>query len=72
MILLQMLRAEIRVWHGLDHPNIVKLLGTCKGFSPYSSMILPWFANGSLSSFLQKHKSLIYGERLRLVSPILL
>ncbi|KAL5508382.1 hypothetical protein ACEPAH_6001 [Sanghuangporus vaninii] len=66
----KMLRAEIRVWHGLDHPNIVKLLGTCKGFSPYSSMILPWFANGSLSSFLHKHKSLIYGERLRLIREV--
>ncbi|KAL5527259.1 hypothetical protein ACEPAG_6050 [Sanghuangporus baumii] len=66
----KMLRAEIRVWHGLDHPNIVKLLGTCKGFSPYSSMILPWFANGSLSSFLHKHKSLIYEERLRLIREV--
>ncbi|KAL5530598.1 hypothetical protein ACEPAF_6856 [Sanghuangporus sanghuang] len=66
----KMLRAEIRVWHGLDHPNIVRLLGTCKGFSPYSSMILPWFANGSLSSFLHKHKSLIYGERLRLIREV--
>ncbi|THG93546.1 hypothetical protein EW145_g8351 [Phellinidium pouzarii] len=66
----KMLRAGIRIWHALDHPNIVKLLGTCRGFSPYASMILPWFANGSLPSFLQKHKSLIYSERLRIIREV--
>ncbi|KAH8113353.1 kinase-like domain-containing protein, partial [Phellopilus nigrolimitatus] len=66
----KMLRAEIRIWHALDHPNIIKLLGTSRGFSPYTSMILPWLANGSLPSFLKRHKSLIYPERLRLAREV--
>jgi len=66
----KLLKAEVGIWHELNHPNIVKLLGTCSGFGPYVSMCCPWYANGNLPSFLQKHKSLVYTERLRLIREI--
>ncbi|KLO11251.1 kinase-like protein [Schizopora paradoxa] len=33
-------------------------------------MICPWYANGSLTSFLSRYKSLVYKERLRLIREI--
>ena len=63
----QLIKAEVGIWHELDHINVVKLLGTCGNFGPQVSMVLPWYANGNLHGFLQKHKSLVYSERLRLV-----
>ncbi|KLO12803.1 kinase-like protein [Schizopora paradoxa] len=66
----KLLKTEVGIWHELNHPNVVKLLGTCNGFGPYASMVCPWYANGNLPCFIQKHKSLIYSERLRLIREI--
>ncbi|TDL29261.1 kinase-like protein [Rickenella mellea] len=64
------LLSEIRVWSTLDHSNVVKMHGICDGFGPYMSIICPWYSNGTISNFLQKYKSIIYEERLRLIREV--
>jgi hypothetical protein len=48
--------------------NISPLLGIATGFSPSISMVSPWYENGSLAAYLQKHEGITMFDRLRLVS----
>ncbi|KAG2073456.1 kinase-like protein, partial [Suillus decipiens] len=61
---------ELGTWKRLVHPNILPLLGIARGFSPYISMVSPWYENGSLAAYLRKHEGIILSERLRLLSHV--
>ena len=39
------------------HPNVMKLIGVCidMGESPY--IVMPYMTNGSLQSYLKKHRA---------------
>ncbi|KAG8917266.1 hypothetical protein FRC02_003208, partial [Tulasnella sp. 418] len=48
----QQLRCEVNIWSRLTHPNVVPLLGVSTLFDELPSLISPWYANGSLTSYL--------------------
>ncbi|KDR84188.1 hypothetical protein GALMADRAFT_236893 [Galerina marginata CBS 339.88] len=50
------LRREIRMWCGLQHSNIVQLLGTTTDFGPYTAMVCPWMKEGNLNHYLNHRK----------------
>ncbi|KAF8840484.1 kinase-like protein [Paxillus ammoniavirescens] len=64
------LRRELKVWDRLQHDNIVQLLGVVSGFGPLSSMVCPWFSNGSLSSYLSNHEAMDLSGRQGLLLDI--
>ena len=39
-----------------DHPNVLKLTGVCLDFGPAPYIVMPYMANGSLLSYLQKER----------------
>lgn len=63
-------RRETVVWMKLDHPNIVKLLGTKTDESPHRStgMVSRWMANGNLGNFITS--SLPLAHRQQIVSKL--
>ncbi|KAG8947064.1 hypothetical protein FRC04_011244 [Tulasnella sp. 424] len=63
--LLQRLKQEARTWDGLDHPNIVPLIGWTEG--PDLSLISPWYERGNLHRHL---KNLSDAEKIRLLLGI--
>ncbi|KAJ6611956.1 kinase-like domain-containing protein, partial [Mycena sp. CBHHK59/15] len=50
------LRREVAVWHRLDHPNIVPLLGITYDFGSHISMVSPWLENGTLNDYLRSRE----------------
>ncbi|KAF9233674.1 kinase-like domain-containing protein, partial [Melanogaster broomeanus] len=62
------LRREIKVWHNLRHPNIVRLLGVTSGFGTVISTVSPWIPGGSLHTYLGGSPNLSASARFRLVS----
>ncbi|KAG0701590.1 kinase-like domain-containing protein [Suillus ampliporus] len=64
------LRRELGMWKRLGHTNIMPLLGITRGFSPYISMVSPWFENGSLTAYLRKYEGITLLDRLRLLEDI--
>ncbi|KAF9231304.1 kinase-like domain-containing protein [Melanogaster broomeanus] len=68
---MQRLRREIRVWLKLDHPNVLPLFGTITGFGQFPAMICPWFANGALTTYLERcNDKLTTEQRLLLIGDI--
>ena len=68
---LQRLRREIRVWSCLKHENVLPLLGVTSDFGPYTAMVCPWIATGSLYHFLGDNKeALTMSNRLKIVRPL--
>lgn len=66
---MQRLRRELRVWQRLRHENIIPLYGICKNFGYYTSMVCPWYENGSLRSYLDvQGAEMQFSHRLKLVS----
>ncbi|KAG8942029.1 hypothetical protein FRC03_003703 [Tulasnella sp. 419] len=51
--LLKKLLYEVNIWRPLKHPNIAPFLGVSTPHDEPPSLISPWFANGSLTSYLQ-------------------
>jgi len=47
------LSREIQVWDSLQHPNVLKLYGTCASFGPYLAMVSPWHPNGNVINYLR-------------------
>ncbi|KAF9230369.1 kinase-like domain-containing protein [Melanogaster broomeanus] len=64
------LRREIKVWHNLHHPNIVRLLGVTLGFGTVISTVSPWISGGPLHTYLAGHPELTDSARFRLVKGI--
>lgn len=60
--LLQRWKQETRAWNGLDHPNIVPLIGWTVEPSP--SLISPWYKEGNLKRNLTNRSEF---ERIRLL-----
>jgi hypothetical protein len=50
---LQRLKAEINVWHNLDHPNVVQLLGISRNFGPRPALVSMWYENGHVMRYLE-------------------
>ncbi|KAG1852937.1 kinase-like domain-containing protein [Suillus tomentosus] len=64
-------RREIGIWRRLQHPNILRLLGTTRGFSRSVALLAPWIVNGNLTSFLsQNTDTLGLRDRLLLLRDI--
>jgi serine/threonine protein kinase len=65
----QRVRREIAIWQGLNHANVLPLLGVTSSFGPYLSLVSPWLGNGSLMHYLDKNSDVLgVGRRLQLVS----
>ncbi|PAV15950.1 TKL TKL-ccin kinase [Pyrrhoderma noxium] len=68
------LHRELNIWKRLKHKNVVPLYGTCSDFGRYTSLVCPWYENGSLHHYIRrKHLpdgTLSVSERLRLLSEI--
>lgn len=47
------LKSELHVWHHLDHPNVVKLLGVCRNFGPRPALVSLWHENGHVMRYLE-------------------
>ena len=47
---------EIKKMQGLDHPNVMTLLGTCLNASTAPCIVMPYMANGSLLSYIRRQK----------------
>lgn len=46
---------EALIWHQLDHPHILPLLGIIEDPSGFTiSMVLPWMENGNVRQYLDK------------------
>lgn len=71
---IQRLHRELNIWKRLKHKNVVPLYGTCSDFGRYTSLVCPWYENGSLHHYIRrKHLpdgTLSVSERLRLLSEI--
>jgi hypothetical protein len=61
----QRLQRELRIWWGLKHPNVLRLVGTATGFSDHVSFVCPWIEKGSLTQVL-KCEGETYSLRRRL------
>ena len=40
----------------LDHPNVLGLVGVCVDAGPAPYLVMPYMAQGSLLSYLKKHR----------------
>ena len=40
-----------------DHPNVISLIGVCVDAGPAPYIIMPFMGNGSLLSYLKKHRT---------------
>ena len=40
-----------------DHPNVISLIGVCVDAGPAPYIIMPLMGNGSLLSYLKKHRT---------------
>ena len=40
-----------------DHPNVISLIGVCTDAGPAPYIIMPFMSNGSLLSYLKKHRT---------------
>ena len=40
-----------------DHPNVISLIGVCIDAGPAPYVIMPFMGNGSLLSYLKKHRA---------------
>jgi len=47
------LNREVYVWHGLEHPNVVKLFGTSYHMSGRPAMVMRWYDNGNATEYLR-------------------
>lgn len=51
----QRLNRESRVWHALDHENVLKFLGMCNGLGPSPALISPLCEAGQALQYIQMH-----------------
>ena len=57
-----LIRESVRMMD-LDHPNVLCLIGVCVDAGPAPYLVMPYMAQGSLLSYLKKHRSdLIFFE----------
>jgi hypothetical protein len=69
--IIKRLAAEIRLWKGLDHDNVLPLLGTVSDFGPQTSLVSPWLEEGRLTDYLERcERDLDLVRRLQLVSTV--
>ena len=40
-----------------DHPNVISLIGVCIEAGPAPYIVMPFMDNGSLLSYLKKHRT---------------
>ena len=50
-----LLRESVRMMD-LDHPNVLGLIGVCVDAGPAPYLVMPYMAQGSLLSYLNKHR----------------
>ncbi|KAG8987676.1 hypothetical protein FRB94_002287 [Tulasnella sp. JGI-2019a] len=58
---------EIKIWHGLQHPGIVPLLGYALELDGAPSLISPWYGNGDVVNYLKRHP---FADRRKIVRQI--
>ena len=52
----QSMMTEILKMKDFNHPNVMTLIGVCLDAGPGTSIIMPFMANGSLHSYLNKER----------------
>ena len=63
------MKREIRAWIGLNHPNILKLLGTInRPGSDLPSLVSPWMKNKTATTYLRLEHT---AKLVPFVSPLL-
>ncbi|KIM37613.1 hypothetical protein M413DRAFT_448407 [Hebeloma cylindrosporum] len=62
------LNREVYVWHGLEHPNVVKLYGTSYHMSGRPAMVMQWYENGIAAEYLAKKNP--DADRLQLILDV--
>ncbi|KAG1719022.1 kinase-like domain-containing protein [Suillus lakei] len=67
---LEVFRRELGIWKRLQHSNILKLMGTARGFSRSEALVAPLIVNGNLTSFLSQNETLGLHDRLLLLRGI--
>ena len=50
-----MMSESVKMKH-FDHPNVISLIGVCTDAGPAPYIIMPFMDNGSLLSYLKKHR----------------
>ncbi|KAG1723354.1 kinase-like domain-containing protein [Suillus paluster] len=63
-------RRELGIWKRLEHPNILKFMGTTGDFGPYVALVAPWIVNNTLTSFLKNNDTLTPRDRLLLLRGV--
>ncbi|KAG1723359.1 kinase-like domain-containing protein [Suillus paluster] len=63
-------RRELGIWKRLRHDNILKFMGTTRDFGPFLALVAPWISHGTLTSFLDKNKTLMQCDRLLLAAGL--
>lgn len=58
---------ETTIWKVAQHPNILSFYGY-QIVGGEAMLVSPWCKNGSLDSYIDKHKNLSEGEKLKLLS----
>jgi len=61
------LHRETRVWHTLDHPNILSFLGVCHDMGPSPAMVSPLCDNGPVERYLQNNPQ---ADRLVIITGV--
>ncbi|KAG1735636.1 kinase-like domain-containing protein [Suillus paluster] len=62
---------ELEILKRLQHPNILKFMGTTRSFGPPVALVAPWIFNGTLTSFLyKKNETLTLHDCLLLVRTL--
>jgi len=66
------LRAELQIWAGLEHRNVLNLLGTVTNSKLLGmvSMVCPWMDNGDLDDYQKKHPFMNEKMRFQILKDI--
>ena len=46
---------EIVVWREIDHANVLKFLGVCRGVGGRIALVSEWMENGNVGEFLENN-----------------
>ena len=67
LMCVQRLNREARVWHALEHPNILKFLGVVHNMGDFFALVSPYCAKGNIVAYLEEYPQT---DRFRLVTSV--
>ena len=63
----QRLDCETRVWHRIDHPNVLEYLGVVLNMGKFPALVSPYCAKGNIGGYLKENPQ---SNRLYLVARV--